>query len=221
MGTVHLGQRVRVLREQRLGDSLREAGAKTGLHYTYLGVLEREPDGVLKANGAKIVTLAKYLGVTSDYLLGIEEGGAELVIRQRLAQEPPDVQARIRYDANPGSRLQLSLEWLQEAGYENAETQRLCQLMNFSLEDFQAVLAWRSEPSDYLLDKLNDVLGIPRRWLEYGDFGPPGQLVERVVSHPDSEDYLKAVAGAMDNGISPKSFALLVQTLIAQQESHR
>lgn len=221
MGSGHLGQRVRMLREQRRGHSLRDAEAATGLHYTYLSLLERQQEGPLKATGSKIVTLARYLGVTTDYLLGIEDSSTELILRQRLAEFKPAELRAFQQALRLGGRLGAILTWLREAGRDGMTIPALSETLGFPEADFRAVIECRAEPSDYLLDKVCQHLGIPRRLVEYGDFGPPPQLMDRIVNHPDSEEYLRAVADAMDNGISPRSFAHIVKSFIAQKESPR
>jgi transcriptional regulator with XRE-family HTH domain len=92
------GQRLRAVRKDR-GWTLRFLAAKAGVHWTYLGQVER---GERNVSLLTILRLAKALGIDAGVLLkglradvdagrGADESGdADDVQRDREADDPPD-----------------------------------------------------------------------------------------------------------------------------------
>lgn len=207
------GQRLRMMREGK-SQSLRELEQAVGLHYSYLGALEREHKDFGKLKAEHLVTLANYFGVSVDYLLGLTPPDTERLVRLRMGRmRGPELQA-FRELNHEGKRSAQVLQWLVEEGYPEFAVDKLSMRMGYTEAELSAVLAGVAAMPEALLQRISSETGLPERLFLYGDLGPSQDLVQELLDHPDAEAYFEVLALAVRNGVSPRSLRHLVQSFI-------
>ncbi len=212
------GQRLRMMREAR-NQSLRELERAVGLHYSYLGALEREHKDFGRLKAEHLITLARYFGVSVDYLLGLTPPDASRLVRLKMSQlRPADLRA-FRELSHPGKRARQVLQWLVDGGYPEFAPERLAFHLRCSVTELEILLAGGAELNEVLLRGLSRETGLPERLFLHGDLGPAQDLLQEVLAHSEADAYFGVLAMACRNGVRPESLQHLVCSLLVARES--
>lgn len=211
------GQRLRMLRATRQ-ESLRELEQAVGLHYSYLGALEREHKSFGKLKAEHLLALAGHFGVSVDYLLGRVPPQTEGFVRARLTRLSARELEAFRSLAHAGRRAARILEWLVEAGYPEYQVEQVARQLGYAVSDLEVVFSGRVEMPEALIEGLAAMTGLPERLFLYGDMGPSEKLVQELAGHPDAEAYFEVLALAVRNGVSPRSLRHLVESLLSERD---
>lgn len=207
------GQRLRMVRESQR-QSLRDVERAVGLHYSYIGALEREHKSFGRVRAEHLLALARHFGVSVDYLLGRIPPETGRVLRVKMARlKPAELQAFRELD-HPGLRLRQILAWLMEEGYPEFAPDRLAAHLRVPSDQFRGILAGRAEMPDTLLARLCGETGIPEGLLRGGDMPPGVDVLRLVLAHPEAEAYLEALHLALREGVPPRSLTHLVRSFV-------
>lgn len=198
--------------------SLRELEQAVGLHYSYLGALEREHKDFGRLKAEHLMTLARYFGVSVDYLLGMTPPDTERLVRLKMSKLRPIELQAFRELNHEGRRARQVLQWLVEEGYPEFAADKLGARLGYSQVELDAVFSGRSSMPDTLLQRLCREAGLPERLFLYGDMGPSQDLLQELLEHPDAEAYFEVLALAARNGVSPRSLGHLVRSFISDKE---
>ncbi|BDG60827.1 helix-turn-helix domain-containing protein [Caldinitratiruptor microaerophilus] len=207
------GQRLRMVRESQR-QSLRDVERAVGLHYSYIGALEREHKSFDRVRAEHLVALARHFGVSVDYLLGRVPPETGRVLRLKMARlKPAELQAFRDLD-RPGLRLRQIITWMMEEGYPEFAPDRLAAYFRVPADQLRDMLAGRTEIPDTLLARLCEETGIPEGLLKRGEMPPGVDVLRLLLAHPEAEAYIETLHLALREGIPPRSLAHLVRSFI-------
>lgn len=208
------GQRLRMMRES-CRQSLRDVEQAVGLHYSYIGALEREHKSFGRLRAEHVLALARHFGVSADYLLGRAPPDTGRFLRAKMARlRSADLDGFRRLN-HPGLRLRRVLEWLAEEGYPEFAPERLGMLLGVRPAEWESVLSGRADLPDALLERVLQETGIPGRLIISGELGPGDDLLHDILQYPEAEAYLEVVALALREKVPARSLLCLVRSLIA------
>lgn len=214
-GRIHVGRRISALRAAH-GDSLRQAGSRTGISHTTIARIENGQ--ATTSFHSTLRKIAEGYGVTIEYLMTGRDPAQDFELS--LRRLPPEERSRL-YFTSSLSRARMVLQFLIAEYPHEFPLEQLADAMSVEPEALQRLLE-EGEASHLpentvrrMGDELARLTGISPHWFRSGYLGPE-QLDS--VSPEAFSAYMRLMKKAAQAGVNPDVLEMAIDLLIMKHK---